>query len=567
MAPTKQQLAQAKARAGGNNPIKITDKKLKKLGSVASELLGANDAKDIINKAHKGDIGGALKSTAVAAAMFLPAGKVLKVARIASKATKAAKAAEAEKKYAAASAGVRKSLAKKPEAAKPIIKKERPAIIKEAEGRKASPRYQTQADRGVTNTVREPVVRTKAQGKKQIKNPKPIVQPQRPNPGRGTSAIPVTNRVGLRTTTGQGRKKVSDVDAKDVSKELGRRPFAPRPRDVPRGSSNSLTASEKRGIQKIDTITRPKPNVPKTRKEIANENYAKKVKAREERTVNPRRVSKKPAPKLKNNLPAHKTDVKIMRKKLHNKGVQKKEHEAADYTVTRKDFRGNEYEVRKSDIEASKEANANAASDPRNSTAPPTREILSQIERKRLEKIDNPPRLGRLGPGNIALREKRIQVAEAKRDYDAIESQRNRLALLNSIKASIKKSKTPNRPPNELERKLIAQVRKDKNRPHIPRVLDPKYTGRPKSNADKYEGPVYTDSWATRESTARTKAGIKEANRVQKASLARKDAKVSSKSEIAKVDKTLAEAKKTRISRRVVEKPKARLSKTRPLGK
>ena len=514
-----------------------------------------------------------LKDAAVNTAMIIGPGKFIKAAKIAGRGAElvasAVKAGEAEKKYAVASAGVRKSLAKKPEAAKPIIKKERPAVIEATRGRKAFPRYQTQADRGVTNTVRKPVVRTKAQGKQQIKDSKPVVQPPRSNPGTGTSAIPLANRGGgLKTTTGQGRKRVSNVDATDVAKELGRRPIAPRPRYVPRGSSNSLTASEKRGIKEIYTITRPKPNVSKTRKEIANENYAKKVKAREERAVNPRSVPKKPAPRLKNNLPAHKTDVKIMRKKLHNKGVTKKEQDAADYTVTKKDkLTEREYEVRQSQLDEISEASKNAASDPRNSTAPASRERLNQIERKRLEKVDNPPRLGRAGVGNIALREKRTQVAEAKRDYDAIESQRNRLALLNSIKASIKKSKTPNRPPNELERKLIAQIRKDKNRPHIPRVLDPKYTGRPKSNADKYEGPAYTDSWATRETTKRAKLGREEANRVEKARLARKDAKVSSKGEIAKVDKTLAEAKRTRISRRVVEKPKSRLSNTRPLGK
>lgn len=33
--PTKQQIAQAKARAGGNNPVKVTNKGLKKLGSAA----------------------------------------------------------------------------------------------------------------------------------------------------------------------------------------------------------------------------------------------------------------------------------------------------------------------------------------------------------------------------------------------------------------------------------------------------------------------------------------------------------------------------------------------------
>ena len=33
--PTKQQIAQAKARAGGNNPVKVTNAELKKLGSAA----------------------------------------------------------------------------------------------------------------------------------------------------------------------------------------------------------------------------------------------------------------------------------------------------------------------------------------------------------------------------------------------------------------------------------------------------------------------------------------------------------------------------------------------------
>jgi hypothetical protein len=33
--PTKQQIAQAKARAGGNNPVKVTNAGLKKLGSAA----------------------------------------------------------------------------------------------------------------------------------------------------------------------------------------------------------------------------------------------------------------------------------------------------------------------------------------------------------------------------------------------------------------------------------------------------------------------------------------------------------------------------------------------------
>jgi hypothetical protein len=65
--PTKQQVAQAKARAGGNNPVKVTDAGLKKLGKVA-----------------------------VTAATMLPAGRAVKVAATAVKAaSKASSAARA----------------------------------------------------------------------------------------------------------------------------------------------------------------------------------------------------------------------------------------------------------------------------------------------------------------------------------------------------------------------------------------------------------------------------------------------------------------------------------------
>jgi len=68
--PTKQQIAQAKARAGGNNPIKVTNAGLKKLGSAA-----------------------------LLAASFTPAGRVIKTA---STASKMAKTADARRKFDAA---------------------------------------------------------------------------------------------------------------------------------------------------------------------------------------------------------------------------------------------------------------------------------------------------------------------------------------------------------------------------------------------------------------------------------------------------------------------------------
>jgi hypothetical protein len=64
--PTKQQAAQAKARAGGNNPVKVTNAGLKKLGGAA-----------------------------LIAASMTPAGRGAKIAVTAAKAVKAAKAAKA----------------------------------------------------------------------------------------------------------------------------------------------------------------------------------------------------------------------------------------------------------------------------------------------------------------------------------------------------------------------------------------------------------------------------------------------------------------------------------------
>ena len=64
--PTKQQIAQGKARAGGNNPINVTNAGLKKLGSAA-----------------------------LIAASFTPAGRAVKVAATAAKAAKATKTVKA----------------------------------------------------------------------------------------------------------------------------------------------------------------------------------------------------------------------------------------------------------------------------------------------------------------------------------------------------------------------------------------------------------------------------------------------------------------------------------------
>jgi hypothetical protein len=83
--PTKQQVAQAKARAGGNNPIKVTNSGLKKLGSAA-----------------------------LLAASFTPAGRAAKVAVTVAKASKAAKTAKAAKTLATPKSAVKTKPAAKP---------------------------------------------------------------------------------------------------------------------------------------------------------------------------------------------------------------------------------------------------------------------------------------------------------------------------------------------------------------------------------------------------------------------------------------------------------------------
>ncbi len=79
--PTAQQKAQAKARAGGNNAIKVTNKDLKKLGKVA--LVAASVT----------PVGRGVK----AASMAVKAGKTAKAAKAASKAKEAANTARIAK--------------------------------------------------------------------------------------------------------------------------------------------------------------------------------------------------------------------------------------------------------------------------------------------------------------------------------------------------------------------------------------------------------------------------------------------------------------------------------------
>lgn len=91
--PTKQQVAQAKARAGGNNPVKVTNAGLKKLGSAA-----------------------------VIAASFTPAGRVVKGAQIAKAGIAAARGTGTAKKITAAEKTMAKDI-------KNFAKKTKPGTV------------------------------------------------------------------------------------------------------------------------------------------------------------------------------------------------------------------------------------------------------------------------------------------------------------------------------------------------------------------------------------------------------------------------------------------------------
>jgi len=230
----------------------------KQLSSFIGEVLGVNDAKDIINKARKGDIGGALKSTVVAAAMLTPGGKVLKGARLAAKATKAAKAAEAVKEL---------------RITKGLVGKKGQATLTRAEKAKITP---TPAEAAQKAAVKKDAAYQAKEAKKVIPTPsrtvkRDIVQ----KPGRkpltkipSTKAVPLEPKPntggGLKTTTGQGRKTLPAKDVTDIAKERTLRPSnSGRVRDVKKPSLKSLTPHEKRyeelGKKAKVTITKKKP--------------------------------------------------------------------------------------------------------------------------------------------------------------------------------------------------------------------------------------------------------------------------------------------------------------------
>jgi hypothetical protein len=171
----------------------------------------------------------------------------------------------------------------------------------------------TQKARGVTNAVRPKI--QKPEVREVITEPRTA----KPTLKRKSKTPPLSEKNkkgGLQTTTGKRKVKVSDAEAKAIAEETGRRPIAPRPRNVPKPGSNSLTAAEKRMQTQVGTVTRLKPKPKMSTQEIAQKKAAER-KAKFTKLLTPVKKigTTKTKPSQRPQLPKHKTNVKIYRKK------------------------------------------------------------------------------------------------------------------------------------------------------------------------------------------------------------------------------------------------------------
>jgi hypothetical protein len=119
-------------------------------------------------------------------------------------------------------------------------------------------------------------------------------------------------RRNIRKSASASKPKVTTSEAKAIAKEAGRRPIAPRPRNVPKGSTNSLTASEKKNLTQVGTVTRPKPKPKMSQQDIAVKKATER-KAKFTKLLTPVKPvgTTKVKPSQRPQLPKHKTDVKI----------------------------------------------------------------------------------------------------------------------------------------------------------------------------------------------------------------------------------------------------------------
>jgi hypothetical protein len=290
-----------------------------------------------------------LKDAALNAAMFVGPGKFLKAGKIVNEAVKVVEAAKKAKKYQLKASLVKKAIAKKnaPKAPESVAKKETSAgdVLRTAkvEGKtqqriaRVKTKYETQAERGVTSPERKRFIGPEKAKKSDVTSQGTGM------PLKSKAKVEPPKSSGLKTTTGQGRKKVSDVDAKDVSKDLRARPSAPRAREISKPRSTTLTANEKAQI-KIKQKVEISKKEPKSLQQIKDERKAATL-ARTNRQLKSRSKRKPLGPKTEHQtkiienakkdtprVPPHKVNVKIYRKKKWKPDTSNAGAQADEYT-------------------------------------------------------------------------------------------------------------------------------------------------------------------------------------------------------------------------------------------
>jgi len=203
---------------------------------------------------------------------------------------------------------------------------------------------QSDESRNTANARRSKVGKLYRNGKLVLKPTDITTEPRTPKKNPLPRILSTDSRNkggGLKTTTGQRRIKVSNKEATAIAKEAGRRPIAPRPRNIPKPGSNSLSASEKRSISQIGTVTRLKPKAKMTLQQI-KEKKAVERKAKFTRLLTPAKPVGEAKSKSKStlkDLPKHKVTIKTP--KVPKKILTLKDKLAGKTVVVGTDKKGN----------------------------------------------------------------------------------------------------------------------------------------------------------------------------------------------------------------------------------
>ena len=246
---------------------------------------------------------------AVNAAMFTPPGRLLKAAAIAGKLVKAKKAADVVEKTVAATRLERRARGGSATASR---------MQKASKSTDASRR---EATRRAENAAKEARVESA-----EIPRPTRIVKPEPRKPQPAAETFRVAQRNIRRNVAGvdKPKAKIPTSEATAIAKETGRRPIAPRPREIPKGSETKLTPREilyeKLGKKAPVKVIKKKPM---SEAEIATIRKSKVESERIKRSEVPARPKGEKLKDKNFQLPKHKVKVTISKKETAAKPVLK----------------------------------------------------------------------------------------------------------------------------------------------------------------------------------------------------------------------------------------------------